>query len=181
MANPYRLLPSVEDVLSSEAGVELAGSVRRELLGEFVADVLDRWRAAIKAGELDADGVRERLERGDLERSVRARADRERKAGLVRVVNAAGVVLHTGLGRAPVHPDAAEAMKISAQDLLKFGVIDAIIDEPVGGAHRDPARTIERLGDAVESSIQQFEGMTPEELKQQRRRKFLAIGRTGLA
>ena len=78
-------------------------------------------------------------------------------------------------------PEAAEAMKISAQDLLKFGVIDAIIEEPVGGAHRDPARTIERLGDAVESSIQQFEGMTPEELKQQRRRKFLAIGRTGLA
>ena len=78
-------------------------------------------------------------------------------------------------------PDAAEAMKISAQDLLKFGVIDTIIDEPVGGAHRDPARTIERLGDAVESAIQQFEGMTPDELKQARRRKFLAIGRTGLA
>ena len=78
-------------------------------------------------------------------------------------------------------PDAAEAMKISAQDLLSFGIIDTIIDEPVGGAHRDPALTIERLGDAVESAIQEFEGMTAEELRQQRRRKFLAIGRTGLA
>jgi acetyl-CoA carboxylase carboxyl transferase subunit alpha len=78
-------------------------------------------------------------------------------------------------------PDAAEAMKISAQDLREFGVIDSIIDEPVGGAHRDPELTIERLGDAVESAIQEFEGMTPEALRQQRREKFLAIGRTGLA
>ncbi|MEM8771681.1 MAG: acetyl-CoA carboxylase carboxyltransferase subunit alpha [Pseudomonadota bacterium] len=78
-------------------------------------------------------------------------------------------------------PDAAEAMKISAQDLLELGVIDAIINEPVGGAHRDPALTIERLGDAVESAVQEFDGMSPESVKQQRREKFLAIGRAGVA
>lgn len=78
-------------------------------------------------------------------------------------------------------PDAAEAMKISAQDLLQFGVIDGIIDEPVGGAHRDPALTIERLGDAVEKTVQEFEGMSPDQLRHQRREKFLAIGRVGLS
>ena len=78
-------------------------------------------------------------------------------------------------------PDAAEAMKISAQDLLELGVIDGVIPEPVGGAHRDIGLTIERLGDAVESAIRELEAMSPEELKKQRREKFLAIGRAGLA
>jgi acetyl-CoA carboxylase carboxyl transferase subunit alpha len=78
-------------------------------------------------------------------------------------------------------PDAAEAMRISAQDLLELGVIDAVIPEPVGGAHRDARLTVERLGDAVESVIRELEHMSPEELKRQRRDKFLAIGRVGLA
>ena len=78
-------------------------------------------------------------------------------------------------------PDAAEAMKISAKDLEEFGVIDAVIEEPVGGAHRDPAVTIERLGDAVEEAIASLDGMTPDALRRHRRDKFLAIGRAGLA
>lgn len=78
-------------------------------------------------------------------------------------------------------PDAAEAMKISAQDLLELGVIDGIIPEPVGGAHRDVELTIERLGDAVEAAISELEVLSPEELKKQRREKFLNIGRVGLA
>ena len=77
-------------------------------------------------------------------------------------------------------PDAAEAMKISAQDLLELGVIDSIVQEPVGGAHRDPELTVERLGDAVESAIRELESLSPEELRRQRRDKFMAIGRTGL-
>ncbi|MEX6633626.1 acetyl-CoA carboxylase carboxyltransferase subunit alpha [Hyphococcus lacteus] len=77
-------------------------------------------------------------------------------------------------------PDAAEAMRISAQDLLELGVVDSIIPEPVGGAHRDARLTIERLGDAVESSLRELEQLSPEELKRQRREKFLAIGRVGL-
>lgn len=78
-------------------------------------------------------------------------------------------------------PDAAEAMRISAQDLLDLGVIDGVIQEPVGGAHRDAALTIERLGDAVEAAIQELETLSPDELRKQRREKFLAIGRIGLS
>jgi acetyl-CoA carboxylase carboxyl transferase subunit alpha len=78
-------------------------------------------------------------------------------------------------------PEAAEAMKISAQDLFELKVIDEIISEPMGGAHRDPAATIERLGDAVEHAIHELEKLSPEELRKQRREKFLAIGRAGLA
>ncbi len=78
-------------------------------------------------------------------------------------------------------PEAAEAMKISAQDLHDLGVIDGIIHEPVGGAHRDVALAVERLGDAVEAAIQELEALSPDELRKQRRDKFLAIGRVGLA
>ncbi len=74
--------------------------------------------------------------------------------------------------------DAAEAMKISAQELLKLGIIDGIVEEPLGGAHRDPAVAIERLGDAIEAEIHDLEDLSPETLKAMRREKFLAIGRT---
>ncbi|MEM9495564.1 MAG: acetyl-CoA carboxylase carboxyltransferase subunit alpha [Pseudomonadota bacterium] len=77
-------------------------------------------------------------------------------------------------------PDAAEAMKISAQDLLSFGVIDTIVPEPVGGAHRDISLTVERLGDALEEAVRDLEGLAPDALRAQRREKFLAIGRVGL-
>ncbi|MEQ1930579.1 MAG: acetyl-CoA carboxylase carboxyltransferase subunit alpha, partial [Parvularculaceae bacterium] len=76
--------------------------------------------------------------------------------------------------------DAAEAMKISADDLLGLGVIDAVIPEPVGGAHRDAGATVERLGDAVEAAVHELERLSPEQLRAHRRAKFLAIGRTGL-
>ena len=78
-------------------------------------------------------------------------------------------------------PEAAEAMKISADDLVSLSVVDAVIPEPVGGAHRDTTLTIERLGDAVESAIQELETMSPEEIRKHRREKFLSIGRVGLA
>ncbi len=78
-------------------------------------------------------------------------------------------------------PDAAEAMKISADDLLSLGVIDGVVQEPVGGAHRDVALTIERLGDAVEAAIHELEHLSPDAVRAHRRAKFLAIGRTGLA
>ncbi len=77
-------------------------------------------------------------------------------------------------------PDAAEAMKISADDLLALGVVDAVIPEPVGGAHRDVPLTIERLGDAVEGAIHELEHMSPDALRSHRRHKFLNIGRVGL-
>lgn len=78
-------------------------------------------------------------------------------------------------------PDAAEAMKISAEDLQRLSVIDGIVPEPIGGAHRDPTLAAERLGDAIEAAIEELETLTPEQLRRHRRDKFLAIGRTGLA
>ncbi len=77
-------------------------------------------------------------------------------------------------------PDAAEAMKISAEDLKRLSVIDGIVPEPVGGAHRDPALAAERLGDAIEAAIEELDSLTPEQLRRHRRDKFLAIGRTGI-
>jgi acetyl-CoA carboxylase carboxyl transferase subunit alpha len=78
-------------------------------------------------------------------------------------------------------PDAAEAMKISAEDLKSLAVIDAIVPEPVGGANRDPAQAVERLGDAIEESLDELASLSPDELRRHRRQKFLAIGRAGLA
>jgi len=77
-------------------------------------------------------------------------------------------------------PDAAEAMKIAAQDLLDLGVIDGVVAEPIGGAHRDPELTIERLGDAVETAIGEVETLSAEDLRARRREKFISIGRAGL-
>ena len=77
--------------------------------------------------------------------------------------------------------DAAEAMKQTAQDLKRLGVIDTIVEEPLGGAHRAPEEAIDRLGDAVAHELQQLDGMTPAELKADRRAKFLAMGRSAAA
>jgi acetyl-CoA carboxylase carboxyl transferase subunit alpha len=75
-------------------------------------------------------------------------------------------------------PEAAEAMKISAQDLLELKVIDGIVQEPLGGAHRDVEAAIERLGDAIEAALHDLEPLSPDELRVQRRAKFLEIGRS---
>ena len=74
-------------------------------------------------------------------------------------------------------PEAAEAMKVTAQDLLALGVIDTIVPEPLGGAHRDPAKAIESLGDAIAAALTQFDGRPGDEIRAARRRKFLDIGR----
>jgi acetyl-CoA carboxylase carboxyl transferase subunit alpha len=72
--------------------------------------------------------------------------------------------------------DAAEAMRVTAQDLQKLGVIDQIVAEPVGGAHRAPDVAIESLRDAIGKALDSMAGMTPTDLKKSRREKFLAIG-----
>ena len=73
--------------------------------------------------------------------------------------------------------DAAEAMKVTAQHLKDLKVIDGIIGEPLGGAHRDPGAAVLALGDAVEKALDALDGMSPESLRQARRGKFLAMGR----
>jgi len=73
--------------------------------------------------------------------------------------------------------DAATNMKITAQDLLKFGIIDAIVPEPVGGAHRDPQATIESAGAAMASALEALAGMSRDQIRAARADKFLAMGR----
>ena len=74
--------------------------------------------------------------------------------------------------------DAANAMKVSAQDLLGLKVIDRIIPEPLGGAHRDPAATVAAVGDAIAEALAAQAGKDGETLKRERREKFLRIGRS---
>ncbi len=73
--------------------------------------------------------------------------------------------------------EAATTMKITAQDLLKFGIVDGIIPEPVGGAHRDHALTLASVGETIEKSLKTLSGLTPNQLRDKRAEKFLAIGR----
>ncbi len=73
--------------------------------------------------------------------------------------------------------DAAMSMKITAQDLLKFGIIDGIVAEPVGGAHRDPASAIAATGRAIGAALDQMGNLSGEEIRESRAAKFLAIGR----
>ncbi len=72
--------------------------------------------------------------------------------------------------------DAATAMKVTAQDLLSLGVIDGVVAEPVGGAHRDPAVAARALADAIGRELAALVVRTPAELVQQREERFLAIG-----
>ncbi len=73
--------------------------------------------------------------------------------------------------------DAATSMKITAQDLLKFGIIDAIVPEPVGGAHRDPQAAIAGTGNAIDQAFARFAGMSREDVRTERAEKFLRMGR----
>ncbi|RYE31748.1 MAG: acetyl-CoA carboxylase carboxyltransferase subunit alpha [Hyphomicrobiales bacterium] len=73
--------------------------------------------------------------------------------------------------------DAATGMKITAQDLLKFGIIDKIVQEPTGGAHRDGQVAIARAGDAIAAALADLAGLSGEDLVAKRADKFLAIGR----
>lgn len=73
--------------------------------------------------------------------------------------------------------DVAQAMKITAQDLKGFGIIDEIVEEPVGGAHRDKDATIHRAGEAIRRAFASLAGLDGEDLRRDRRQKFLAMGR----
>ena len=72
--------------------------------------------------------------------------------------------------------EAAEALKLTAQDLLELGVIDAIVDEPLGAAHRDGTAAIGAVGDALAASLADLITLDGETVRARRREKFLAIG-----
>ena len=75
---------------------------------------------------------------------------------------------------------AAEAMKITAQDLKRLNIIDRIVREPLGGANRDPRAAIASLGEAIAGALKPLQGLTPEALRAKRREKFLAMGQSQL-
>lgn len=77
--------------------------------------------------------------------------------------------------------EAAEALRLTAQDLTKLGVADRIIAEPMGGAHRASENTIASVGETIQSMLDELSDMTPKQLVASRRDKFLSMGDKGLA
>ena len=76
--------------------------------------------------------------------------------------------------------DAAAALRLTAQDLMELGIIDRIVDEPMGGAHREPSIAMERLAEAVDTTLADLIMSGEIDLKAQRQEKFLAMGAKGL-
>jgi acetyl-CoA carboxylase carboxyl transferase subunit alpha len=76
---------------------------------------------------------------------------------------------------------AAEALKLTAEDLKRLDLIDAIVTEPLGGAHRDPAAAIEAVGEAVAAALAPLQSLDGAALTARRREKYLAMGREALA
>ncbi len=72
--------------------------------------------------------------------------------------------------------DAAEAMKITAPDLLEFRVVDGIVPEPLGGAHTDHEETARRVGDVIEDALVELDALRPDELVRQRYERFRSLG-----
>ncbi|MCZ6511551.1 MAG: acetyl-CoA carboxylase carboxyltransferase subunit alpha [Alphaproteobacteria bacterium] len=77
--------------------------------------------------------------------------------------------------------DAAEALRITSRDLLELSVIDTIVEEPLGGAHREPEEATSRVGNAVAEALDALRGLDGDTLRARRREKYLEMGRTGLA
>ena len=76
--------------------------------------------------------------------------------------------------------EAAEALKLTAEDLKQLGIIDEIVPEPLGGAHRSRAEMATRLGEALERALVKFDDLSGDDIRRQRREKFLEMGRQGL-
>ena len=76
--------------------------------------------------------------------------------------------------------EAAEALRLTAQDLLRLGVVDQIVPEPHGGAHRLPKEAVEQLGAAIDEALCPLLSLDGTALRSQRREKFLAMGQRGL-
>jgi acetyl-CoA carboxylase carboxyl transferase subunit alpha len=74
--------------------------------------------------------------------------------------------------------EAATNMKITAQDMVRFGVIDSVVPEPTGGAHRDPQAAIAATGEAIATALTELQGLDREAVRKLRREKFLTMGRS---
>ncbi|HSF94948.1 MAG TPA: acetyl-CoA carboxylase carboxyltransferase subunit alpha [Thermohalobaculum sp.] len=76
--------------------------------------------------------------------------------------------------------EAATALRLTAQDLLKLGVIDHIVPEPLGGAQRDRKAAIKAVGEAIQAALTSMDGLSPSQLRGERRKKFMEMGAKGL-
>lgn len=76
---------------------------------------------------------------------------------------------------------ASEALRLTAADMMRLGIIDQIVDEPVGGAHRDVVAALLNMSDAIEQEIVALDALSPEELRANRRDKYVAMGENSLA
>src|SRR6266853_122650 len=76
--------------------------------------------------------------------------------------------------------EAAEALRLTAQDLLRLGIVDRVVPEPLGGAHRLPKEAVDSLGEAIDEALRPLLGLGGTVLRAQRREKFLAMGQRGL-
>jgi acetyl-CoA carboxylase carboxyl transferase subunit alpha len=76
-------------------------------------------------------------------------------------------------------PEAAEVLKLTAQDLLKLGIIDEVVPEPLGGAHRDPEKSAQNIKQTINKNLLELEGLDKEELLKLRYKKFRSIGVVG--
>src|SRR5215813_5909309 len=97
---------------------------------------------------------------------------------VLSLVDTAGAYPGIGAEERGQAEEAATGMKITADDMMRFGVIDQIVTEPPGGAHRDPAAAIASTGEAIANALEELAGLDRETVRRQRREKFLAIGRT---
>ena len=142
--NPYRLLPAVDEVLRDPGVAPLARDVGRAVLRTFAQRLVEGWREEIRAGELDAGGLEARLAEGGLGAAMGDLVQRDRARGIRRAVNVSGVVLNTGLGRAPVHPEVAARMEEVAGS---FCVLE--VDRVSGERNRRDDRISELLARLV--------------------------------
>jgi acetyl-CoA carboxylase carboxyl transferase subunit alpha len=76
-------------------------------------------------------------------------------------------------------PEAAEVLKLTAGDLLKLGIIDEVVPEPLGGAHRDPQKTARELKETIQRNLKVLDALNKEELLKLRYKKFRGIGVVG--
>jgi L-seryl-tRNA(Ser) seleniumtransferase len=136
--NPFRLLPSVEQLLQARGPAEPGPA--RDLAARLAGELLGRVRERLRSGELDAAGLAAWLAGKGPALELDALLAKERGQGLRRVINATGVVLNTGLGRAPLHPEAAAAMAEAARSYCTVEV-----DRWSGQRNRRDDRTSELL------------------------------------
>ena len=141
--NPYRLLPSVEEVLQQHGG-QVEAAVGRDLAVRFARTAIDELRGRVVSENLTAEQLERELATGCLARDLFERVQRELRRGVRRAINATGVVLHTGLGRAVVDPEAARRM---AEVASSYCVLE--VDRDTGRRNRRDDRLSELLARAT--------------------------------